>query len=222
MSPMDPDRIAALRAQYADIGLDEADLHTDPTAQFERWLDEVIELGIPEPNAMVLSTADASGRPSSRHVLLKGVSPEGFVFFTNYGSRKGLELAANPNASLCFPWFCIGRQVIVTGSVSKVTEAETAAYFRSRPRDSQLGAWASARQSATVASRESLDDAYAAVRARFADADEVPPPPFWGGYRVRPDTVEFWQGRLARMHDRLRYRRVEDAEPPWEIDRLSP
>ncbi|HEX7106376.1 MAG TPA: pyridoxamine 5'-phosphate oxidase [Acidothermaceae bacterium] len=218
---MDPDRIAALRAQYADIGLDEADLHADPMAQFERWLGEVIELGIPEPNAMVLSTADASGRPSSRHVLLKGVSPEGFVFFTNYGSRKGLELAANPNASLCFPWFCIGRQVIVTGSVSKVTEAETAAYFATRPRESQLGAWASARQSAVVSSRESLDDAYAAVRARFADA-EVPPPPFWGGYRVRPDTVEFWQGRLARMHDRLRYRRVPVGDPPWLVERLSP
>lgn len=222
MSPMDPDRIAALRAQYADIGLDEADLHAEPMAQFERWLGEVIELGIPEPNAMVLSTADASGRPSSRHVLLKGVGPEGFVFFTNYGSRKGLELAVNPYASLCFPWFCIGRQVIVTGSVSKVTEAETAAYFRTRPRESQLGAWASARQSEVVASRDWLDDEFAAVRARFAGADDVPPPPFWGGYRLRPDAVEFWQGRLARMHDRLRYRRVERAEPPWVVERLSP
>ncbi len=222
MSPMDPDRIAALRAQYADIGLDEADLQAEPTAQFERWLGEVIELGIPEPNAMVLSTADATGRPSSRHVLLKGVSLEGFVFFTNYGSRKGLEMAANPYASLCFPWFCIGRQVIVTGSVSKVTEVETAAYFRTRPRDSQLGAWASARQSAPVESRESLDDAFAAVRTRFADTAEIAPPPFWGGYRVRPDTVEFWQGRVARMHDRLRYRRIADAEPPWVVERLSP
>jgi len=222
VSPMDPDRIAALRAQYADVGLDEADLRAEPMAQFERWLGEVIELGLPEPNAMVLSTSDASGRPSSRHVLLKGVGPDGFVFFTNYGSRKGLELTANPHASLCFPWFCIGRQVIVTGSVSKVTGAETAAYFRTRPRDSQLGAWASERQSSVVASRQSLDDAYDAVRARFADVDEVPAPPFWGGYRVRPDTVEFWQGRLARMHDRLRYRRVDGVQPRWLIERLSP
>jgi pyridoxamine 5'-phosphate oxidase len=219
---MDPDRVAALRAQYADIGLDEADLHAEPMAQFERWLGEVIELGIPEPNAMVLSTADESGRPSSRHVLLKGVGPDGFVFFTNYGSRKALELAANPHASLCFPWFCIGRQVIVTGSVSKVTEEETAAYFRTRPRESRLGAWASARQSATVASRDWLDDEFAAVRARFAGTEDIPHPPFWGGYRVRPDAVEFWQGRLARMHDRLRYRRVADTEPPWVIERLSP
>lgn len=222
MSPMDPDRIAALRAQYADVGLDEADLHAEPMAQFERWLGEVIELGLPEPNAMVLSTSDASGRPSSRHVLLKGAGPDGFVFFTNYGSRKGLELTANPHASLCFPWFCIGRQVIVTGSVSKVTGAETAAYFRTRPRDSQLGAWASERQSSVVASRQSLDDAYDAVRTRFADVDEVPVPPFWGGYRVRPATVEFWQGRLARMHDRLRYRRVDGVQPRWLIERLSP
>jgi len=224
---VDPDQIAALRAHYADVGLDEADLHAEPIAQFGQWLTEVIELGVPEPNAMVLSTADAEGRPSSRHVLLKGVTNEGFVFFTNYGSRKGVELAANPHASLCFPWFCIGRQVIVAGSVIKVPRPETEAYFTSRPRGSQLGAWASAHQSAVVPSREWLDAEYEAVNKRFADDVLVPTPPFWGGYRVRPETVEFWQGRGARMHDRLRYRRApgdagDARNAAWIIERLSP
>ncbi|HWF40622.1 MAG TPA: pyridoxal 5'-phosphate synthase, partial [Acidothermaceae bacterium] len=162
---MDADQVAALRAYYADIGLDEADVAVDPMTQFAGWLAEVVELGIPEPNAMVLSTANAHGQPSSRHVLLKGVGPDGFVFFTNYGSRKGRELAANPLASLCFPWFCIGRQVIVTGLVTKVTRQESEDYFASRPRASQLGAWASAHQSDVVASRAELDDAYAQVAA---------------------------------------------------------
>jgi pyridoxamine 5'-phosphate oxidase len=226
---VDPDRIAALRAHYADVGLDETDLQAEPMAQFEQWLGEVIELGVPEPNAMVLSTADAEGRPSSRHVLLKAVSPQGFVFYTNYGSRKARELAVNPWVSLCFPWFCIGRQVIVTGLVSKVTRAETEAYFTSRPRDSQLGAWASEQQSAIVPSRESLDADYAAVQARF-EGTEVPVPAFWGGYRVAPVAVEFWQGRTARLHDRLRYRRPDaevlsgapGAAADWVVERLSP
>lgn len=220
---MDPDRIAALRSHYAGIGLSESDLQADPIAQFERWLGEVIELGVPEPNAMVLSTADSGGQPSSRHVLLKGVSTDGFVFFTNYGSRKGRDLAANPRASLCFPWFSIGRQVVVTGVVSKVTRAETAAYFTSRPRASQLGTWASARQSAVVPSRQWLDAQYDEVQRRFDGVSVVPAPDFWGGYRVAPVTVEFWQGRGARMHDRLRYRRSDDENPRgWTIERLSP
>jgi pyridoxamine 5'-phosphate oxidase len=229
---MDPDRVAALRAHYADVGLDEADLAADPVDQFESWLAEVVALGIAEPNAMVLSTADAEGQPSSRHVLLKGLSEQGFVFFTNHGSRKARELAGNPRASLCFPWFCIGRQVVVTGRVTKVTRQETEAYFRSRPRESQFGAWASARQSDVVASRAVLDAAYAEVVERFEGVEQVPAPPFWGGYRVTPDAVEFWQGRTARMHDRLRYRRPDDAvraapdvpelPVPWIIERLSP
>ncbi|MGH8890303.1 MAG: pyridoxamine 5'-phosphate oxidase [Acidothermaceae bacterium] len=220
---MDPDRIAALRAHYAGIGLSESDLQADPIAQFTRWLDEVIELGVPEPNAMVLSTADGAGQPSSRHVLLKGVSADGFVFFTNYGSRKGHDLAANPHASLCFPWFSIGRQVVVTGLVSKVTRAETEAYFTSRPRESQIGTWASAGQSAVVPSRQWLDAQYDEVRRRFDGVSVVPTPDFWGGYRVAPLTIEFWQGRVARLHDRLRYTR-SDAEKPsgWRIERLSP
>jgi pyridoxamine 5'-phosphate oxidase len=226
---MDAEQVAALRAHYADIGLDQSDLAIDPMTQFESWLAEVIELGAPEPNAMVLSTVDADGQPSSRHVLLKGVGPDGFVFFTNYGSRKGRELAANPRASLCFPWFCIGRQVIVTGLVTKVTRKESDDYFGSRPRASQLGAWASAHQSDAVANRAVLDDAYAQVDATYAGVDPIPTPPFWGGFRVTPSTVEFWQGRNARLHDRLRFRRVNGqdradggASAPWIVERLSP
>jgi pyridoxamine 5'-phosphate oxidase len=220
---MDAEQVAALRAHYADIGLDEADLVADPIDQFAQWLAEVVELGIPEPNAMVLSTVDAEGQPSSRHVLLKDVGVDGFVFFTNYGSRKGRELAANPRASLCFPWFCVGRQVIVTGVASKVTRAESDAYFGSRPRTSQLGAWASAHQSDVVANRAVLDDAYAQVEAEYADVDPIPTPPFWGGFRLAPATVEFWQGRNARLHDRLRYRRPDgDLSDPWIVERLSP
>lgn len=220
---MDPDRVAALRAHYAGTGLDEADLAADPIVQFERWLTEVVELGVPEPNAMVLSTADAEGRPSSRHVLLKGIGADGFVFYTNYGSRKGCELQANPHASLCFPWFCIGRQVIVTGVVTKVTREQTEAYFTSRPRESQLGAWASEHQSDVVPSRAVLDRAFADVASRFMGVDPIPAPPFWGGLRLSPISVEFWQGRLARMHDRLRYRRPDgDGSGAWIIERLSP
>jgi pyridoxamine 5'-phosphate oxidase len=229
---MDAEQVAALRAHYADIGLDEADLAVDPMDQFAVWLAEVVELGVPEPNAMVLSTADTDGQPSSRHVLLKGVGPDGFVFFTNYGSRKGRELAANPLASLCFPWFCIGRQVVVTGLVTNVTRQESDDYFASRPRTSQLGAWASAHQSEVVANRSVLDDAYAQVAATYGDVDPIPTPPFWGGLRLAPATVEFWQGRNARLHDRLRFRRMDGlngragrdggVSGPWVVERLSP
>jgi pyridoxamine 5'-phosphate oxidase len=220
---MDPERIAALRAQYADIGLDTTDLDADPIAQFSHWLAEVVDLGVPEPNAMVVSSVDGEGQPSSRHVLLKAVQPDGFVFFTNYGSRKGRELTANPHASLCFPWFCIGRQVIVTGLVTKVTAAQTEAYFATRPRESQIGAWASAHQSEVVADRQAVDAAYAAAASRFADVDSIPAPPFWGGFLVAPTAVEFWQGRVARLHDRLSYRRPDDdGAGPWIVERLSP
>jgi pyridoxamine 5'-phosphate oxidase len=216
---VEADRLAALRQHYVNEGLHTAELHPDWAVQFGTWLAEAVEAGLAEPNAMVLATADAVGQPSARHVLLKAYDSRGFVFYTNYTSRKGREVEANPRASLVFPWFPIGRQVVVVGSAHRITREETEAYFASRPRESQIGAWASEHQSAVVASRRALDDHYREVADRFADAAEIPAPPFWGGVRVVPDTVEFWQGRAARMHDRLRYRRDGDS---WRIERLSP
>lgn len=212
---MEPTDIAALRAEYELGGLDEADLVPDPLAQFAAWFAAAREAGLSEPNAMVLSTV-VDGVPSSRTVLLKGVD-HGFLFFTNHESRKGRELDANPACALLFGWYALQRQVRVEGTASRVDRAETEAYFASRPRASQLGAWASA-QSAQVADRAALDAAYAAVEERFGD-DEVPAPPFWGGYRVVPSSVEFWQGRAGRMHDRLVYRRAGDG---WTTHRLAP
>lgn len=213
---MEPDDLAKLRAEYELGGLDEADLTPDPLTLFGRWFAEVREAGIGEPNAMVLATA-GDPVPSSRTVLLKGVGPEGFVFFTNYESRKGRELAANPACSLLFGWYPLQRQVRVEGTAAPTSRAETEAYFASRPRDSQLGAWASA-QSAAVGSRADLETKYAETEARFA-GQEIPAPPHWGGYRVAPVSIEFWQGRRGRMHDRIRYRRDGDS---WRTTRLAP
>ena len=209
--------LAAAREEYTRGGLAEPDLLPDPVAMFARWYDEAREAGIHEPNAMVVASATTDGVPSARFVLLKGFSDDGFVFFTNTGSRKGAELAANPACALLFPWHPLERQVRVDGTASLLPREAVDAYFDVRPRGSQLGAWAS-HQSRVVDGREELDRAYAAAEARYADGD-VPTPDEWGGYLVRPEAVEFWQGRPGRMHDRLVYRRSGDG---WRTERLAP
>jgi pyridoxamine 5'-phosphate oxidase len=207
-----------MRREYARVGLHEADLEATWLEQFERWLRDTVAAGLPEPNAMILATADSAGRPSARTVLLKGLDERGFVFFTNLTSRKATEATANPYAGLVFPWHPIGRQVVVSGRIEQVERTQTEAYFATRPRESQLGAWASP-QSQVVANREVLDAALAEAEQRFA-GDEPPAPPHWGGLRVVPDTVEFWQGRVGRLHDRLRFRR--EAGEAWVVERLGP
>lgn len=210
--------LADLRKDYSLAGLLEKDLARDPFRQFEKWFQEAEGAKVPEPNAMICALATPDGRPSSRTVLLKGVDGRGFVFYSNYESRKGRELAGNPRASLLFPWIIMERQVIVEGTVTRISREESSAYFHSRPLASQLSAWASA-QSTVLPNRASLDDAYKAVEKKYA-GQEVPLPPQWGGYRVSPETVEFWQGRRSRLHDRLRYRREKNGE--WLIERLAP
>lgn len=218
-------RLAALRRSYELAGLDVADVDTDPVTQFGRWLQDAVAAELMEPNAFVLATADSDGRPRARTLLLKGADERGFTFFTNYRSTKGEHLASNPAASMCFAWIGLERQVIVSGDVEKTSPAETADYFRSRPHGSQLGALAS-QQSEVIASREVVTHRYAELTEQYPDDTEVPVPDFWGGYRLTPDEIEFWQGRPNRLHDRIRYRRAEsgsgDSEPAWTIERLSP
>ncbi|MDQ0404553.1 pyridoxamine 5'-phosphate oxidase [Streptomyces sp. DSM 40167] len=215
-----PFDLASMRKQYRAEGLAESELAAGPVEQFARWFRQAaMEGGLFEPNAMVVSTADAEGRPSSRTVLLKHFDERGFVFYTNYDSRKGRDLGSNPYVSLLFPWHPMARQVIVTGVARRTGRDETAAYFRSRPHGSQLGAWASA-QSSVVAGREGLDAAYAELAGRYPAGEQVPVPPHWGGFRVAPREVEFWQGRENRLHDRLRY--VAEADGSWRVERLAP
>ena len=209
--------LAALRRDYALATLDARDVDPDPIRQFERWFADATAARVLEPNAMTLSTATRDGVPSARIVLLKGVAANGFAFYTDYRSRKGAELAENPLAALTFLWKEIERQVRVTGSVSRVSTQESEAYFRTRPAGSQLGAWAS-HQSAVLGSREELEARVQDVAQRFQGGD-IPLPPHWGGFRVLPDEIEFWQGRTSRLHDRLLYRREESG---WDISRLSP
>lgn len=211
---MAPD-LASLRREYAAAGLSEADLAPTWPEQFARWFAEAAALR--EPNAMVLATVDAAGVPNARTVLLKAVDARGFVFFTNYTSPKSTELEANPHASLVFPWIDIERQVVVLGTVQRISESDSEVYFRSRPRAAQIGAWAS-HQSSVIADRGVLEARQAELVARFDGAD-VPVPPFWGGLRVVPASVEFWQGRASRLHDRLRYRAEAEG---WVVERLSP
>jgi pyridoxamine 5'-phosphate oxidase len=197
--------------------LHRSDLDPDPMAQFGRWFDEVLNAGLNEPYAMTLATANVDGVPSARMVLLKGYDERGFMFFTNHGSRKGAELASNPNAALVFYWNQLDRQVCVRGTVTRLGPDESEAYWVTRPRGSRLGAWAS-RQSAVLEDREVLDDRVRELEQRFGD--EIPLPEFWGGYVVTPVTVEFWQGRTDRLHDRFRYTRT--VGQGWQLDRLYP
>jgi pyridoxamine 5'-phosphate oxidase len=210
--------LADLRTEYSLAGLSEKDLARDPFRQFEKWFQEVEAAKVPEPNAAVLASATRDGRPSARTVLLKGVDGRGFVFYTNYDSRKGRELEANPRATLVFPWIGLERQVIVEGPVVKVAREESEAYFHSRPVASQLAAWASA-QSSIIAGRAVIEEAMKAVERKYA-GKEAPLPPNWGGFRLAPETVEFWQGRRSRLHDRLRFRR--EAGGGWVVERLAP
>jgi pyridoxamine 5'-phosphate oxidase len=209
--------LSLVRDEYTRAGLTEADADVNPIVEFNRWFDDAVAAELRHPNAMTLATVDAEGRPSARVVLLKGVDERGFVFFTNYESRKGRELAARPVASLVFFWCELERQVRVDGTVTKASDDESDAYFATRPYGSQIGAWAS-EQSAVVASREVLEARARELEVRFAGG-EVPRPDHWGGYRVAPVAIEFWQGRPNRLHDRLRYR-LEGGV--WTRERLAP
>jgi pyridoxamine 5'-phosphate oxidase len=210
--------VAALRRDYALMSLNEGDVDADPIVQFTRWFEQALAGAIAEPNAMTVATATRDGIPSARMVLLKGFDARGFVFYTNYESQKGRELAENPVAALVFHWVELHRQVRVAGAVERVSAEESDAYFQSRPRGSRLGAWVS-HQSTVLTGREEIEARLAALTAQYGEG-EIPLPPYWGGYRVIPASVEFWQGRPSRLHDRLRYRRQPDGS--WRIERLSP
>ena len=213
-----PSQLAALRQDYSQRGLRRRELDPDPIRQFNAWLGEASAQQLIEPNAMTLATVDPNGQPWTRTVLLKICDERGFSFFTNYAGAKARQLAANPRAALTFWWSALERQVNVSGTVSKVEAAETEVYFHSRPASSQLGAWASA-QSEVVADRAQLERQFSAALEKFGETD-IPVPPHWGGYRLSPETIEFWQGRRSRLHDRFRYTR--EADGSWKIERLSP
>jgi len=210
-------KLSSQRREYFSIPMDENSLAADPIIQFDRWFDEVLRAGQPDPDAMTLSTATAEGVVSARVVLLRDFDHRGFVFFTNYQSRKGRELAAHPRAALTFFWFSHNRQVRIEGTVEQVSIKESEEYFQSRPRGSQLGAWASP-QSDEIPDRNTLDESMAEVERRFKNMP-VPCPPFWGGYRVKPERIEFWQGRENRLHDRILYTLHQGV---WKISRLAP
>jgi pyridoxamine 5'-phosphate oxidase len=226
MSDWKPSDLSAARVSYDRGELNESDLLSTPLAQFEAWLQEAKDSGLPEPNAMVLTTVDGDGVPTSRTVLLKGVDASGFRFFTNTRSRKAKAMAANSRVSLLFPWHAVHRQVAVLGMAEPMSVSESEAYFQTRPRDSQLSAWASM-QSEPVADRAALEARMAEIRERFPEGAEVPMPKTWGGCRVRPDSIEFWHGRESRLHDRLRFEvkpsgGAMDDPAAWQVRRYSP
>jgi pyridoxamine 5'-phosphate oxidase len=208
---------SSLRKEYISAGLDKADVDPDPLVQFHDWFEKVIDADLHEPNAMILATATTDGKPSARTILLKGYDEGGFVFYTNYEGRKARELETNPMCALLFYWGELERQVRIEGRASRLSGAESDAYFAGRPRGSRLGAWAS-EQSRSVESRSILEERLRALEAEY-EGREIPRPPFWGGYRVEPDTIEFGQGRENRLHDRLVYRRTGGS---WKIERLQP
>ncbi|MDD2465459.1 MAG: pyridoxamine 5'-phosphate oxidase [Desulfobulbus sp.] len=210
--------IQGLRKEYVNPVLNRAMLADDPYDQFERWFQEACSAELPEPNAMTLATVGSDGQPTLRTVLLKFYDREGFVFFTNYGSRKSHEIEINHKVALLFPWVKLARQVSVTGTAQKISAAESARYFATRPRESQLGAWIS-KQSSVLSSRQILMMELEKIKNKFLKG-EIPLPDFWGGYRVRPQSVEFWQGQTSRLHDRFLYRQNEDGL--WSIERLAP
>jgi pyridoxamine 5'-phosphate oxidase len=212
------DHVARLRKEYTSAGLKESDADPDPVEQFRRWFDEALAADLHEPNAMTLATSTQGGSPSARIVLLKGFDERGFVFYTNYEGRKSGELETNPYAALVFYWGELQRQVRIEGHVSRILEEESDAYFKERPRGSQLGAWAS-EQSRPVGDRSALEERVRELEVEY-EGRGVPRPPFWGGYRVEPETIEFWQGRENRLHDRLVYRRSEGGG--WRRERLQP
>ena len=212
--------ISSIRLEYTRAGLLEVDALPSAIAQFDRWFQEALQAKALEANAVTLATATRDGVPSARIVLLKAYDQRGFTFFTNYESAKGRELDANPRAAMTAFWRELERQVRITGRITRTSREESEAYFRTRPLGSQLGAWAS-HQSDVVSGRAALDETFAEMQARFEGGD-VPLPPFWGGYRLEPTVIEFWQGRPSRLHDRLRYTRVDGQAAAWTVERLSP
>lgn len=207
-----------VRKEYVTQGLTESDLDPNPLTQFQRWYEEAVAANVIEPNAMTLATATRDGIPSARTILLKGFDERGFTFYTNYESQKGKELAGNPNAALVFYWATFERQIRITGVINKISPEESEAYFKSRPMGARLGAWVSL-QSQVIPNREVLEERLTELMNEFADTENVPMPPYWGGYCLAPNTIEFWQGRINRLHDRFRYTRQENE---WLIERLSP
>ena len=214
-----PSRETHARKSYERAALDEHGIDRDPFQQFTIWYDEAVAAGLPEPEAMTLSTATLEGQPSARIVLLRGYDERGFCFFSNYSSQKGQELAANPYAAVTFHWVELERQVRIAGRVEKVTEAESDAYFQSRPSQSRIGAWSSP-QSNVISSRDALEELFEKYQEQYLDETAIPRPEHWGGYRVIPKRIEFWQGRPNRLHDRLRFIRIDQG--PWTLQRLAP